>query len=101
MPLNFNTEDAEPLRGLCVEAFLNTEDAETLHTPGKIFAAREGGEKQWHRGHNETLSVGPNPPTDGFGPGASADSPLRDAVPNRAVASDGKLPTPDPLRAPK
>jgi hypothetical protein len=47
---SFNTEHTEPrtgwcraerLRGLCVEAFLTTEGAETLHTAGKIFAARE------------------------------------------------------------
>jgi len=40
-PSSFNTEHTERLRGLCVEAFLTTEGAETLHTAGKIFAARE------------------------------------------------------------
>ena len=30
-------ERTKRLRGLCVAAFLTTEDAETLHTTGKIF----------------------------------------------------------------
>jgi hypothetical protein len=40
-PSSSNTEHTERLRGLCVEAFLTTEGAETLHTAGKIFVARE------------------------------------------------------------
>jgi hypothetical protein len=47
---SFNTEHTERLSELCVEAFLTTENTETLHTAGKMFSGREGADCQRYRG---------------------------------------------------